>query len=53
MGKTKIKWLSHAGFQITSSGGKVIYIDPWFDNPVSTSKLDDERSIWSGDPRSF
>jgi L-ascorbate metabolism protein UlaG (beta-lactamase superfamily) len=43
MGKTKIKWLSHAGFQITSSGGKVIYIDPWFDNAVSTSKLDDVK----------
>jgi L-ascorbate metabolism protein UlaG (beta-lactamase superfamily) len=40
MGKTKIKWLSHSGFQITSSGGKVLYIDPWFDNPVSMSKLD-------------
>jgi len=43
MGKTRIKWLSHAGFQVTSSGGKVIYIDPWLDNPVSTSKLDDVK----------
>jgi L-ascorbate metabolism protein UlaG (beta-lactamase superfamily) len=43
MGKTKIKWLSHAGFQITSSGGKVLYIDPWFDNPVSVSKLDEVK----------
>jgi L-ascorbate metabolism protein UlaG (beta-lactamase superfamily) len=43
MGKTKIKWLSHSGFQITSSGGKVLYIDPWFDNPVSMSKLDDVK----------
>jgi L-ascorbate metabolism protein UlaG (beta-lactamase superfamily) len=43
MGKTKIKWLSHSGFQITSSGGKVLYIDPWFDNPVSTSKLDEVK----------
>lgn len=40
MAKTKIKWLSHAGFQITSGDGKVIYIDPWFDNPVSTFKLE-------------
>jgi L-ascorbate metabolism protein UlaG (beta-lactamase superfamily) len=40
MAKTKIKWLSHAGFQITSGGGKVIYIDPWFENPVSTFKLE-------------
>jgi L-ascorbate metabolism protein UlaG (beta-lactamase superfamily) len=43
MGKTKIKWLSHAGFQITSSGGKVLYIDPWLDNPVSVSKLDEVK----------
>ena len=28
MAKTTIKWLSHAGFQITSGGGKIIYIDP-------------------------
>jgi len=40
MAQTKIKWLSHAGFQITSSAGKVIYIDPWFDNPVSNFKLE-------------
>ena len=44
MAKTKIKWLSHAGFQITSGGGKVIYIDPWFDNPVSGFGLDDVKT---------
>jgi L-ascorbate metabolism protein UlaG (beta-lactamase superfamily) len=43
MGKTKIKWLSHAGFQITSSGGKVIYIDPWFENPIGGFGLDDVK----------
>jgi L-ascorbate metabolism protein UlaG (beta-lactamase superfamily) len=41
MEKTKIKWISHAAFQITSGKGKVIYIDPWLDNPLSNSKLDD------------
>jgi len=40
MAQTKIKWLSHAGFQITSAKGKVIYIDPWFENPISSFKLD-------------
>ena len=44
MAKTKIKWLSHAGFQITSGGGKVIYIDPWFENPVSGFGLDDVKA---------
>jgi len=43
MGKTKIKWLSHAGFQITSGGGKVIYIDPWFENPIGSFGLDDVK----------
>jgi L-ascorbate metabolism protein UlaG (beta-lactamase superfamily) len=43
MAKTKIKWLSHAGFQITTGTGKVIYIDPWFENPVSTSNMEDVK----------
>jgi L-ascorbate metabolism protein UlaG (beta-lactamase superfamily) len=43
MGNTKIKWISHAGFQITSGTGKVIYIDPWLDNPLSSMKLDDVK----------
>lgn len=33
---TSVKWLSHAGFLITSSGGKAIVIDPWLThNPLS------------------
>ncbi len=40
MSKTTIKWISHAGFQITTSGGKVIYIDPWFENPLASMKLE-------------
>jgi L-ascorbate metabolism protein UlaG (beta-lactamase superfamily) len=43
MEKTRIKWISHAAFQITTGKGKVIYIDPWLDNPLSTSKLDDVK----------
>jgi L-ascorbate metabolism protein UlaG (beta-lactamase superfamily) len=43
MAKTKIKYLSHAGFQITSGAGKIIYIDPWFDNPVGGFSLDDVK----------
>ncbi|MEW6273702.1 MAG: metal-dependent hydrolase [Bacillota bacterium] len=36
MAKLKIKWLSHAGFQITSERGKVILIDPWLEgNPLA------------------
>jgi len=43
MAKTTIKWLSHAGFQITSGGGKIIYIDPWLDNPISSFGIDDVK----------
>ena len=43
MAKTKVKWISHAGFQITSGSGKVINIDPWFDNPLAAMKLDEVK----------
>ncbi len=43
MGKTTIKWISHAGFQITSTTGKLIYIDPWFDNPLAAMKLEEVK----------
>jgi L-ascorbate metabolism protein UlaG (beta-lactamase superfamily) len=31
--ETKIKWLGHAAFSITTPKGKVILIDPWISNP--------------------
>jgi len=43
MAKTTIKWLSHAGFQITSPGGKILYLDPWFENPLSSFGIDDVK----------
>jgi L-ascorbate metabolism protein UlaG (beta-lactamase superfamily) len=43
MGKTTIKWLSHSGFQITSRTGKVLYIDPWLENPISSFGLADVK----------
>lgn len=42
MANVGIKWLSHAGFIITSPEGKKIIIDPWIvDNPWCPVKLDD------------
>ncbi len=42
MVKTSLKWLSHAGFQITSPERKIVIIDPWIvDNPLSPVKLDE------------
>jgi L-ascorbate metabolism protein UlaG (beta-lactamase superfamily) len=42
MANTKISFLGHAGFQITSEKGKIIIIDPWLtDNPLATSQAED------------
>jgi len=39
---TKIRWMSHAGFIITSPEGRIIIIDPWIkDNPLCPIKLED------------
>jgi L-ascorbate metabolism protein UlaG (beta-lactamase superfamily) len=31
----EIRWLGHAAFKVKSPGGKIIYIDPWLENPVA------------------
>lgn len=37
----RLRWLSHAGFIITSPNGKIIIIDPWIkDNPLCPITLD-------------
>jgi L-ascorbate metabolism protein UlaG (beta-lactamase superfamily) len=41
MGNTKIKYISHSGFRITTGTGKILYIDPWFDNPIGGYGIDD------------
>src|SRR6266571_4518855 len=33
MADATLTWLGHASFRLESSGGKRIYVDPWFDNP--------------------
>jgi L-ascorbate metabolism protein UlaG (beta-lactamase superfamily) len=33
MADATLTWLGHASFRLETSGGKRIYIDPWFDNP--------------------
>jgi L-ascorbate metabolism protein UlaG (beta-lactamase superfamily) len=33
MADATLTWLGHASFRLDTSGGKRIYIDPWFDNP--------------------
>ena len=42
MAGNEIKWLSHAGFSIQTSQGKVILIDPWMSgNPLAPMAADD------------
>ena len=37
-----MKWLSHAGFQITSEKGKVVLVDPWLEgNPLAPCTVND------------
>jgi L-ascorbate metabolism protein UlaG (beta-lactamase superfamily) len=37
-----IRWIGHAGFIISSPGGKTVVIDPWIvDNPLCPVKLED------------
>ncbi len=37
-----IRWLGHAGFIVSTPGGKAIIIDPWIvDNPLCPVKLDE------------
>ena len=31
----EIRWLGHAAFRIKTPRGKIIYIDPWLENPVA------------------
>lgn len=41
MAETKIMWLAHAGFRISTGNGKLLYIDPWIENPLSPVTVDD------------
>ena len=42
----KIKWWGHANFQITTPGGKEIFIDPWFtENPACPTKVEDVGKV--------
>ena len=34
MADASLTWLGHASFRLDTSGGKRIYVDPWFDGPT-------------------
>ena len=42
MAGTKVKWLGHSGFQITSGAGKVVIVDAWIGgNPLAVCAVED------------
>src|ERR1041385_93718 len=45
--ETKLKWLGHAAFSITTPNGKVLLIDPWLRNPVNPDAKDGKDPLAS------
>jgi len=45
--ETKLKWLGHAAFSITTPNGKVLLIDPWLRNPVNPDAKDGKDPLSS------
>jgi L-ascorbate metabolism protein UlaG (beta-lactamase superfamily) len=44
MADATLTWLGHASFRLDTSGGKRVYVDPWFDNPkCPDSEKDPDR----------
>ncbi len=47
-GKISVRWLGHAAFEVTSSGGTRILIDPWLAQNPSTPDSLKPVARWSG-----
>jgi L-ascorbate metabolism protein UlaG (beta-lactamase superfamily) len=45
--ETKIQWLGHAAFSITTPKGKVLLIDPWLSNPKNPDAKDGKDPLAS------
>ena len=42
MANNRLRWLGHSGWQLTTSRGKVLFIDPWLTgNPLAPIKVED------------
>lgn len=45
--ETKVRWLGHAAFSITTPKGKVLLIDPWLNNPSNPGAKDGKDPLVS------
>jgi len=45
--ETKLQWLGHAAFSITTPNGKVLLIDPWLRNPMNPDAKDGKDPLAS------
>lgn len=45
--ETKVRWLGHAAFSITTPRGKVLLIDPWLRNPSNPEAKDGKDPLAS------
>src|SRR4051812_31998180 len=45
--ETRVKWLGHAAFSITTPRGKVLLIDPWLKNPSNPEAKDGKDPLAS------
>jgi L-ascorbate metabolism protein UlaG (beta-lactamase superfamily) len=46
---TKLTWFGHAAFKLQTPGGKVLFIDPWIQNPKNPTGKDDLAKIDKAD----
>jgi L-ascorbate metabolism protein UlaG (beta-lactamase superfamily) len=45
MSQTQVTWYGHAAFQIATSSGKVLLIDPWITNPMNPRGKEDVAKL--------
>ena len=44
-GVTQLTWFGHAAFRIVTPKGKVLYIDPWLNNPMNPAAGKDKDAV--------
>lgn len=48
-GKTQLTWYGHAAFKLVTPAGKVVFIDPWVQNPANKNGAADLAAIDKAD----